>query len=110
MRCLSRSGIAIFCLSAFFLPAAVLSSAVVGSDPGWTQAAGTAEADSLAAWNRIASVLRHARCLNCHQLNAPLQGDMRRVHIPPVVRGADDLGIGTMRCRNCHNEIGNNEM
>ena len=110
MRSLSGSEIAIFCLSGFFLTAAVLSSAVVSSDPGWTQTAGTGEADSLAAWDKIAGVLRHPRCLNCHQLNTPLQGDMRRVHIPPVVRGPDNLGTGTMRCRNCHNETGNNEM
>jgi hypothetical protein len=63
---------------------------------------------SLAAWDQIAAVLQHPRCLNCHQLNSPLQGDTRRVHIPRVVRGPDDQGVGAMRCRNCHNNMGNN--
>jgi hypothetical protein len=36
---------------------------------------------SLAAWNNIAAVLQNPRCLNCHQLDSPLQGDSRRVHM-----------------------------
>jgi hypothetical protein len=63
---------------------------------------------SLAAWNNIAAVLQNPRCLNCHQLDSPLQGDSRRVHIPRVVRGADGYGVGAMRCGNCHNDMGNN--
>src|ERR1700719_5296351 len=66
------------------------------------------QATSLAAWDQIATVLEHPRCLNCHQLNSPLQGDSRRVHIPRVVRGPDDQGVGAMRCGNCHNSMGNN--
>ncbi|MBR0937876.1 hypothetical protein [Bradyrhizobium jicamae] len=64
---------------------------------------------ALAAWDHIAGVLQHPRCLNCHQENVPLQGDMRRVHIPLVVRGPDNHGVGAMRCGNCHNGSGNNE-
>jgi hypothetical protein len=96
---------AVFCLAGL-----LLAVAVVSSNTGWTQAVASKEADSLAAWDKIAGILRHPRCLNCHQLNTPLQGDGRRVHIPPVVRGTDNLGMGTMRCRNCHNETGNNDM
>ena len=66
------------------------------------------QAASLAAWNEIATVLQHPRCLNCHQLDSPLQGDSRRVHIPHVVRGPDNHGVGAMRCGNCHNDMGNN--
>jgi len=66
------------------------------------------QAASLAAWNEIATVLQNPRCLNCHQLNSPLQGDSRRVHIPRVVRGQDNQGVGAMRCQNCHNNMGNN--
>jgi mono/diheme cytochrome c family protein len=65
-------------------------------------------AASLAAWDKIATVLQNPRCLNCHQLDSPLQGDTRRVHIPRVVRGADGHGVGAMRCGNCHNDMGNN--
>jgi len=86
----------------------LLAGVVAGGGPGWSQQ--TDSGQSLAAWDRIAQVLRHPRCLNCHQLDRPLQGDSRRAHIPAVVRGLDNLGEGTMRCRNCHNWTGNNEM
>jgi len=69
----------------------------------------TTQAESLAAWNQIAQVLDNPRCLNCHQLNSPLQGDSRRPHIPHVVRGPDNHGVGAMRCGNCHNDTGNND-
>jgi hypothetical protein len=85
----------------------LLLSVFLGGD-GRTQSSVPREAESLAAWARIASVLTHPRCLNCHQPDTPLQGDARRVHIPPVVRGADDMGAGTMRCYNCHSERSNN--
>lgn len=74
----------------------------------WSQTQTTSQAESLAAWEKIASVLRHPRCLNCHQLNSPLQGDTRRPHVPRVVRGPDNHGVSAMRCGNCHNETGNN--
>ncbi|MEH2613074.1 hypothetical protein [Bradyrhizobium sp. AZCC 1693] len=67
------------------------------------------QAESIAAWNQIVTVLQHPRCLNCHQQNVPLQGDMRRIHIPLVVRGSDSHGVGAMRCGNCHNGSGNSE-
>jgi hypothetical protein len=67
------------------------------------------ENDSVAAWEKVATVLQHPRCLNCHQLQSPLQGDGRRVHIPHVVRGKEDSGVGAMRCGNCHNDMGNND-
>lgn len=67
------------------------------------------EVESLAAWETIAGVLQHPRCLNCHQMDAPLQGDAPRAHIPHVVRGDDNHGVGAMRCGNCHNQMGNNE-
>jgi hypothetical protein len=66
------------------------------------------QAASLAAWKEIATVFEHPRCLNCHQLDSPLRGDSRRVHIPHVVRGPDNHGVGAMRCGNCHNDMGNN--
>ena len=71
------------------------------------QAAGRTE--SLAAWAKIQAVLQHPRCLNCHQAESPLQGDLRRAHIPKVVRGPEDQGVSAMKCGNCHNELGNNE-
>src|SRR5258708_36176412 len=84
----------------------LLSVFLVGD--GRTQSSDPREAESLAAWVRISSVLTHPRCLNCHQLDTPVQGAARGVHIPPVCRGADDMGAGTMRCHNCHGERSNN--
>jgi mono/diheme cytochrome c family protein len=62
---------------------------------------------SLAAWQKIVAVLQHPRCLNCHQAESPLQGDARQPHVPRVVRGPDNLGVGAARCGNCHNDTGN---
>lgn len=70
---------------------------------------GDREQQSLDAWEDIAAVLQHPRCLNCHQLNAPLQGDVPRTHVPRVVRGPDNHGVSAMRCGDCHNQMGNNE-
>lgn len=87
-----------------------LTLSIAGGAAGWTQTRAASDAESVAAWGKIAGVLQHPRCLNCHQLDRPLQGDSRRVHIPAVVRGPDNFGTGTMRCYNCHNDTGNNEM
>jgi hypothetical protein len=65
--------------------------------------------EGLKAWHGIYAVLQHPRCLNCHQLDIPLQGDERRLHVPRVTRGEDNLGVTALRCVNCHNESGNNE-
>jgi hypothetical protein len=69
----------------------------------------SSQTESLEAWGKIVTVLQHPRCLNCHQLNSPRQGDTRRLHIPHVVRGVDNHGVGSMRCGNCHNDMGNND-
>jgi hypothetical protein len=68
-----------------------------------------AAAETLAAWDQIAAVLQHPRCLNCHQEITPMQGDARRRHAPLVVRGSDNHGVAAMRCGNCHNGNGNND-
>ena len=64
---------------------------------------------SLAAWERIVTVLQHPRCSNCHQPIEPLQGENGHRHTPRVVRGRDGQGIPGMRCGSCHSEQGNNE-
>jgi len=95
-------------LSVAGLVAAIaLASWLTGTARSQTEAANSA--DSLAAWAKISTVLQHPRCLNCHQLNSPLQGDERRPHIPRVVRGPDNHGVSAMRCGNCHNDMGNND-
>jgi hypothetical protein len=65
-------------------------------------------ADSLQAWDKIVTVLENPRCLNCHQVQSPRQGDEGRLHVPLVVRGEDNLGVPGMRCTTCHSQTGNN--
>lgn len=86
----------------------IVTSALLAALAGPLQAQTQAAAESLAAWERISAVLQHPRCLNCHQPDAPLQGDAAKPHVPRVSRGPDGHGVSAMRCTNCHNEMGNN--
>ena len=53
---------------------------------GWPAAlahaqSGAATEDSLRAWARVAEVLRHPRCMNCHPSgDVPRQADDRHLH------------------------------
>ena len=54
-------------------------------------------------FTELGKVLTHARCVNCHPAgDRPRQGDMARLHQPPVERGADGHGLPSMRCSSCH--------
>jgi hypothetical protein len=77
------------------------AGSVTGQKPSSTE--------TLATWTQIEKVLQHPRCLNCHQDQSPLQGNLRRPHIPHVVRGFANHGVGAMKCEGCHNQSGNNE-
>lgn len=58
---------------------------------------------SAAIFTELGKVLTHARCVNCHPASdSPRQGDLRRLHQPPVARGDDGHGLETMRCGTCH--------
>jgi hypothetical protein len=58
---------------------------------------------SAALFTELGKVLTHPRCANCHPAgDSPRQGDMGRVHQPPVERGPDGLGLPAMRCPICH--------
>lgn len=60
-------------------------------------------ARSVAAFRKVAEVLRHPRCLNCHPAgNFPRQTDLRTPHHMGVQRGGDDHGVVGMRCSSCH--------
>lgn len=55
------------------------------------------------SFKRIAEVLRHPRCMNCHTVtDFPRQGDSRRRHQQMVMRGEANRGTPTMQCSNCH--------
>jgi hypothetical protein len=71
------------------------ASAPAGRDP--------ARAAALAAFGRVAAVLRHPRCINCHTTtDFPRQGDQGQPHVLGVRRGPDDRGEVGMRCSACH--------
>lgn len=64
---------------------------------------GDRAARSAAIFTELGKVLTHPRCLNCHPAgDRPRQGDMARLHQPPVERGADGFGLPAMRCPICH--------
>jgi mono/diheme cytochrome c family protein len=56
----------------------------------------------LQAFAQIERVLLHPRCVNCHVPDAPLQGDFKRVHYPPVQRGNAGEGVAPLTCATCH--------
>jgi hypothetical protein len=58
---------------------------------------------SAAYFTELGKVLTNPRCTNCHPAgDRPRQGDMRRLHQPPVFRGKDGLGLAAMHCPVCH--------
>ena len=60
---------------------------------------------SAATFTELGKVLTHPRCTNCHPAgDRPRQGDDRRLHEPPVWRGADGHGLPAMRCPICHQQ------
>jgi hypothetical protein len=61
---------------------------------------------SLQAFGRIAEVLRHPRCLNCHPNgDFPRQADDRHRHRMLVARGPDDRGTPALKCSTCHQTV-----
>jgi hypothetical protein len=62
-------------------------------------------ARSAALFNEAAKVLTHPRCMNCHPAgDRPRQGDLRRLHQPPVDRGEGGFGLPALRCSICHQQ------
>jgi hypothetical protein len=62
-------------------------------------------ARSAAIFTELGKVLTHPRCMNCHPAgDRPRQGDVSRLHQPPVERGADGYGLPAMRCPICHQQ------
>ena len=61
------------------------------------------EQRSAAYFSELGKVLTHPRCVNCHPAgDRPHQGEIGRLHQPPVERGPDGHGSVTMRCPICH--------
>ena len=97
-------------VAAAALLASMLTAYAVDQEPSDRLAApescssiGNTNERSAAIFNELGKVLTHARCVNCHPAgDRPRQGDLRRLHQPPVARGADGHGLETMRCPICH--------
>lgn len=53
-------------------------------------------------------VLTHARCTNCHPPDdSPRQGDIAKIHDPPVTRRAGGHGVFLIACHSCHQDRNN---
>jgi hypothetical protein len=73
------------------------------ASPASFDAIGDTAARSAALFTEAGKVLTHPRCVNCHPAgDRPRQGDVRRLHQPPVARGEDGFGLSAMRCPICH--------
>lgn len=59
-------------------------------------------ARSVALFQEMGKVITHPRCMNCHPVDTPIQGDNGRRHIPLVVRGDDGHGSKALPCAACH--------
>jgi hypothetical protein len=87
------------------LPTCVLPSRVLGQARSPGAVPRPSQADGLAAWQQVHSVLTHPRCINCHTAtNYPQQGDDRHRHFANVVRGPDGKGLPALSCATCHQE------
>src|SRR5215471_2980303 len=74
----------------------------LASPESFSAIADTAER-SAATFTELGKVLKSPRCVNCHPAgDRPRQGDVRRLHQPPVARGDDGFGLPAMRCPICH--------
>lgn len=61
------------------------------------------EKRAVALFQEAGKVIMHPRCVNCHPADdTPRQGDLMRLHEPPVERGAGGMGASGMRCFTCH--------
>jgi cytochrome c5 len=98
---------------ALFLLVASVAMLLVGCAQPSVQrsAALSKQSDSTAAaaWEQVASVLLHPRCINCHTATEyPQQGDDRHRHLFGVVRGAEGKGVPGQACTTCHLTTNNN--
>jgi hypothetical protein len=65
-----------------------------------------ADESSAESFAKMAAVLQHPRCMNCHTREEfPRQGDDRHVHSMHVARGPDNDGAAGLHCRTCHQNV-----
>jgi hypothetical protein len=89
-----------------FAAAAALS--VLAAIAARAQAPPAKAPSDAALFLRIAPVLQHPRCMNCHtRADYPRQGDDQHRHIMNIRRGSDGHGAAAMRCMTCHGHSNN---
>jgi hypothetical protein len=101
----TTSALAVIALLAMLMSTPAASGPRAGNlaTPESFDAIGDTAARSAALFTEAGKVLTHPRCVNCHPAgDRPRQGDVRRLHQPPVSRGEDGLGLPAMRCPICH--------
>ena len=81
---------------------AAAAMAMVGGHIGLQAQTSATPSPGAAAFEKIAAVLTHRRCTNCHQREAPLMGDTGRAHVPRVARAAERGRSRSPACTNCH--------
>ena len=99
-----------FFVAAVALPASVLPAYAIFNAPSDGLASvesfssiSDTQVRSAAYFTELGKVLTSPRCLNCHPAgDRPHQGDMARLHQPPVERGPDGFGLPALRCPICH--------
>lgn len=80
---------------------ALRSNGAADAQPASSSAEARGESEQL--YMRMHQVLTHPRCLNCHPKgDSPKQGDLRRIHSPPITRGPADHGPLGLPCAACH--------
>ncbi len=90
------------------IPSGLLGGVLVlfGASAAAAQTDAAKREESERAFGRIAEVLRHPRCMNCHPVgDSPRQTDDRHLHRMLVARGPDDRGTPAMRCSTCHQTV-----
>src|ERR1700687_6371947 len=103
MRFLILASVAAFAMGMLTSYAAAQTASNPLASPESFASIADTDARSAAIFTELGRVLTHPRCVNCHPAgDRPRQGDQRRLHQPPVERGADGLGLESMRCSSCH--------
>lgn len=76
---------------------------VASTSHGQSSTSPDTRAQSLQHFERIATVIQHPRCMNCHtSTEFPRQGDDSHPHIMQVKRGEHDSGTAALPCTTCH--------
>ena len=98
MKTTQLLGLVVLCLMGVLLAVSITACGSIGRSVTPEQAA-----RSQAAFEVVASVLRHPRCMNCHTNTDFVRvSDDRIPHRMNVVRGPKNKGVPGMSCGTCH--------